>query len=187
MSRIVLLCSILFAITAIAYGNSCARIVEYNRCRNEAGQKQADCNALVVDTPTFEFYDCLCKTQKDDLKCYEICNDSPEIQAQYQSQVSGTSANCKAVEDLKAAGFGPSSTVPSVFKSRTLPPRPTGTPRPRNITNANANGGFNKSSTNFADSGTGSLSPTPILSGVFSILISLMIAGGILGVRDLGA
>lgn len=103
-----------------AQDGQCAEITKFNRCMNQASKKTSACNDLVKDTPTLEFYDCLCTTQAESLSCYSLCADSAPIQDQYRAQAAASSSTCQAAQELRDSGYGASSTVPSVFKSRTL-------------------------------------------------------------------
>lgn len=76
----------------------------------------AACNSLVTDTPTFEYYNCVCNGQNSMISCYDICPDDPQLQAQKQSQLQYKSGTCVYVAQQKALGKG----APPVASSTTV-------------------------------------------------------------------
>lgn len=76
---------------------------------------------------------------KEMQRCYQICNDDPNMQLQYQSQMANTVASCDYVEYAKAQGEksisvsatatatlanGQTVAVP-IAKAKPMPPKPT--------------------------------------------------------------
>jgi hypothetical protein len=66
----------------------------------------ADCNALVVNVPTFEYWQCICQGYRDSLSCYQICAEDANLQLQLDSQRQNTFSRCNYVEEMKQQGLG---------------------------------------------------------------------------------
>ncbi|KAJ3279073.1 hypothetical protein HDU76_009648, partial [Blyttiomyces sp. JEL0837] len=84
---------------------ACAKTVEFTACTTAASMASADCNTIVTDTPGLSYYQCLCSTGQDYIKCYALCNDDAQLQLQLQLQNQHVSASCQAVSVLQAQGY----------------------------------------------------------------------------------
>ena len=83
----------------------CSQMVQYTQCTTKAANDMASCSAIVVDVPTFEFWDCVCKGQNTLMNCYPICSDNKEMMLQYQSQLQNKQSTCTYVDELKRQGL----------------------------------------------------------------------------------
>ncbi|KAJ3280031.1 hypothetical protein HDU76_009315, partial [Blyttiomyces sp. JEL0837] len=85
--------------------DACAKTVEFTACTTAASMASADCNTIVTDTPGLSYYQCLCSTGQDYIKCYALCKDDAQLQLQLQLQNQHVSASCQAVSVLQAQGY----------------------------------------------------------------------------------
>lgn len=101
-------CSIMSSVQS-----ACAKFTDFITCANVAGFRLANCNSLVVNIPTIEFYECQCTEYQASIVCYDLCTDSVELQAQKNAQLKQGQAVCNQVTILKNQGFGGWSPSPS--------------------------------------------------------------------------
>ncbi|KAJ3411585.1 hypothetical protein HDV05_002005 [Chytridiales sp. JEL 0842] len=93
---------------------TCARMTSYTQCTTQAAQKSAACNSLVLDTPTLEYYLCLCESEKARVGCYDMCNNVPEIRQQYEWEMKNGIGSCRGAEELKVQGYTTFESLKSV-------------------------------------------------------------------------
>ncbi|TPX42528.1 hypothetical protein SeMB42_g02074 [Synchytrium endobioticum] len=97
----------------------CARTADFSACQTSASHAQAQCNSLVVSTPTPEYWRCLCNSAQQGVQCYDICHDDPQLQLQLQTVKVHADSACKTADDQAALNPSPS---PSVLPSSTPSP-----------------------------------------------------------------
>ncbi|KAJ3025517.1 UNVERIFIED_CONTAM: hypothetical protein HDU68_007076 [Siphonaria sp. JEL0065] len=97
---------------------ACLRIAEFSNCTTTAGQTSANCNNLVTDIPTLEYYQCLCNAGQSSLSCYAICSDDAQLQLQLTSIKQSVSSTCQGVSNLQSQGFTTSASIsPTTLES----------------------------------------------------------------------
>jgi hypothetical protein len=113
---------LILGLTNTAFGESCSKIVEFSACSSKASNRIAGCNNLVVDTPTFQFWNCICDSYTASLDCYAICPDDPQLQLQRRSQEQTRFGTCQYVDQLKKEGKAAPrlKTTTTVIGSRTI-------------------------------------------------------------------
>ncbi|KAI8617631.1 hypothetical protein BC830DRAFT_1112760 [Chytriomyces sp. MP71] len=119
--------------------SACLKTADFSNCTTNAAQTSADCNNLVSDTPTLEYYQCLCKAGQGNLQCYALCPDDAQLQLQLQTIQKSVSASCQGVTDLQSQGFTTSaSPLPSPSPTSTSSSSPllatTSSPPPADAT-----------------------------------------------------
>ena len=84
-----------FASSIVSAVAGCTKIVQFTSCVNTADLESAGCNSKVADTPTLEYYQCLCAAGQKALSCYAICSEDSQIQLQYRSRIATVSSTCQ--------------------------------------------------------------------------------------------
>ncbi|KAJ3282808.1 E2-like enzyme [Rhizoclosmatium sp. JEL0117] len=105
----------LMILTPIVF--ACIRTNDFANCTTVAAGTSANCNNLVIDTPTLEYYTCLCDAGNANLKCYELCPDDKQLQLQLTNIKQAASASCQGVSVLKNQGFTTSSSAAPITTS----------------------------------------------------------------------
>ncbi|KAJ3246549.1 hypothetical protein HDU78_006769 [Chytriomyces hyalinus] len=94
-----------FAAALVGFAGACLQSAAYTNCTTAAAQTSANCNSLVVDTPTVEYYQCLCTAGESNLQCFALCPEDAQLQLQFQTIKKSISASCQGVHDLKSQGY----------------------------------------------------------------------------------
>ncbi|KAI8843920.1 hypothetical protein BJ741DRAFT_589562 [Chytriomyces cf. hyalinus JEL632] len=108
-----------FAAALVGFANACLQSAAYTNCTTAAAQTSANCNSLVVDTPTVEYYQCLCTAGESNLQCFALCPEDAQLQLQFQTIKKSISASCQGVTDLKSQGYTTQASPTSSSSSAT--------------------------------------------------------------------
>ena len=111
--------------------DSCKKIISYNSCVMRHASDIAACNSLVVNVPTFEYWDCICQGYSKSLSCYKICPEDTNLQLQFASQRQSTFSTCDYVNEMKRQGLDApevkktaKASGPDTNRTMVLPPLP---------------------------------------------------------------
>lgn len=74
----------------------------FDDCIGKIAQKSADCSAGVSDTPTLEYWQCLCDADTSRNQCYYLCNDEDLILQAKQIEAQGTIGSCAYVQQQRS-------------------------------------------------------------------------------------